>query len=65
MQGHNVWFMKKHTGIAVKNMLALEMFCVTNECMKRFLFTGKDRWIRDKAACSRSGANAHQYNGSN
>ena len=30
-----MWITKKHTCIAVKDMVAREIFCVTNECMKR------------------------------
>lgn len=35
MQGHKLWIMNTHTCMAVRDMLALEMVCVTNECMKQ------------------------------
>jgi len=35
MQGHKMWITKKHTGIAGKDMLALEMCCFTNECLNQ------------------------------
>lgn len=41
MQAHQIWIVKKHTGIAVKVMSTVGVLRQKNICE-----TGMDRWIR-------------------